>query len=383
MKSRPVALLPYLLLLAILTGCSDEQTPLDAAGAEAMTVRNRAIGTFWSAQDSIMNASPSRVFDQASSNFDPRVYPSESAISLLSAYLVTRETRFRDAALRQLQYARSLEDENHLHRYPEDLSGDAPFGLVSTNAQARLVVGYYLAWHVLGEANYLDWADETLAAFLLLPATEACWNEECFTAWSFLYSREEGFEPWTSCFVNPNQNAVIGLAMTLLFHTPESVFHEDEQVGRLARQQLDAAVVMMDTAGRIPLSASGDDVSLYDTRYGHVTLLHVMWAQLLWQDPAMQGKLELAHGWVDEFTRGGARTLRYYPEFVDGPVPDPAELYYRFPLVYFLDGDQAALDSALDEVWLRYRDYVTVQGGWINALAVLDAMGVPRDVYWQ
>ncbi len=377
MKLNSLAFLVLILLVSGGCGAVD-MAPVQELGSP----RSQAIRSFWSAQDSSIRSRPDMVFDQQSNVFDPRVYPSEAAVSFLSAWLVTGESRFREDAVRQLEYARSLEDSFHYQIYPEDLRIEEEEPLVSTNAQARLVQGYFLAWKILEDRRYLDWADQALTALLSLPLSEACWQMECFPAWAFLYTREASPQPWTSCFVNPNQNAVIGLVLTLLHHEPLSAHFGSEETGLLALSQLRCAMVMMDDLGRVPLSASGGDPQLFDTRYGHYTLLHVLWAQRFWNDPQLQLDLQKSNQWVDEYNRNHSVTLRYYPEYIYGPVPDPTELYSRYPMTYFLGGDMQALEEGLDEVWLRHESFTTVQGGFISGQAVLHAMGIPRRDYW-
>jgi hypothetical protein len=138
----------------------------------------------------------------------------------------------------------------------------------------------------------------------------------------------------------------------------------------------------MDERGRLPVSTYPGDTDLYDTRYGHVTLMLVCWANRYWDDDRYHALLSRSAQWVNEYTHGGARTERYSPVVYSGPVPDPHELYYRLPIIYFYGGDRMALERALDEVWSRWQDFASEQGGFTTPFVVFDLMGIPVSQYW-
>lgn len=349
-----------------------------------LTRRQASIVAFWHTQDSLVRSLPNGVFDQASRVYDARVYPAEAAQSFVSAYRITGLSRYLEDAQRQLQYARASETPQHLHQYPPDLvTGSPPEGLVSSLAQARLALGYYVAFKGADLRECLGWAEEALDGLLLLPRFQTCFESRCFQRHNYLYSLRAPYEPFSGVQIDPNHHAFIGLIMTLLYHEPQSRFHLAGQLKEMALEQLDAALVLMDSSGRLPLAAGVEWNQLFDTRYGFLTLFLVQWANTHWKSPRYDSLLTLGTRWVNEYTAGLVTTRQHYPDSYFGPPLHPAELYYRLPLIVRHGGDRESLERGFDAVWERVESVATLPGGWTTPFAILSMVGLSPADYWQ
>src|SRR5437764_10590429 len=102
--------------------------------------------------------------------------------------------------------------------------------LSTRDYQARQIYNFYLAYRILGDGRYLRWADDCAAAMVRLiprgpredPAGRTC---TLFLAGYFTPDGKPHHETGNS--IDPNQNAEVALAYTLLYHDPASKFFRD------------------------------------------------------------------------------------------------------------------------------------------------------------
>jgi hypothetical protein len=329
-----------------------------------------------------MRSSPNHVI---SDSIWARAYPSKVAISFFSVFGVSRDPTYLEDAVRQVEWGHLQETPNDLIQQPSGApgtDGGAP-PLFSSFGLSSSVLGYELAFKSTRDPRYVQWADDTISALLALPTTVRCWPGRCFNLFYLLYLLDPPFSPYGDVDFEPNQQATHGVALTLLFHEPQSKYFHDPVISEIAHEQLDAALVMMDSNGRVPLASAPTHVNQFDTAYGSVTLLWITWANRYWEDPRYGEALELGAKWLNEYTQGGPRTLRYDPKFYTGPVPDPQELYFRLPLFYFYGGDREALEDGLDDIWMQWPNFETnVRGAYVSPFIIFKDMGIPASEYW-
>src|SRR5438046_2049854 len=135
-------------------------------------------------------------------------YPTEPALPWLSAWCVTRDPKFVVVAKKQLEYAHSREKKGLLI---------APEG-VSRDYQARQIYNFYLAYRILGDGAYMNWADSCAKAMIeLIPRADHEVGGEKFKLFSAGFvNQDKGGVGSLGYFVDANQNAEVGLAYGLL-----------------------------------------------------------------------------------------------------------------------------------------------------------------------
>lgn len=312
--------------------------------------------------------SPDRVFDSPAMGYDPRYYPSEAAISFWSAWKVFGESVFRVAAERQCDHARSLMS-------PDGLFIPKPFGLVSRLSQARLIIGFVVAYEASGDIKYLAWADDALEGFLKLPIEPVEYKGQVFQLFNYAYEPTAPYRPQSTIRMNPNQESAIGLAFTMAYFAEHSRFFHSQQLSTLAWQNLDASLVLQDSQGRIP--SDEDQLEAFDTLYGGYTLINLAWANKYWNSEKLSVAVNNGAKWLSKYSDG--TTDRYYPSRYKGKLNDPIELWQRLPVLQEAGlVSQQFLDS-LDNIWTRWPTFNTFPGGWICPTTILiDSLHVPK-----
>ena len=359
-------------LVAIsLCGCS-------GGGSSAeFSQRQQSMLAYWQSRHDQMMASPGQVF---SSNVKSLAYPAEVAQPSFVGARITGNAAYLADGVRQVEWAHTQENPAHLIKQPDGAPGAAGNPpLTASLGQSRLAIGYWLAWKTTGNATYVQWADDAFAALAGLQMTQRCWNAQCFDLFYYLYFLDPPNGPLGGVDFDPNQEAFHAVAATLLYFEPKSRFFHDATMATLAKNMMNAALVMMNASGQIPLTSAPQFTQSFDTRYGHATLMLVTWANHYWKDPDIDTKLKLGATWV---AHSGANTLRYYPEFLDGPVPDPAELYYRLPVLYFYGGDRTPLEAALTPLWAEWQR-ADITEGFMTPFNIYEDMGIPQTEYWK
>ena len=272
-------------------------------------------------------------------------------------------------AEKQLSYAHSLETPDHKIVYIPEGSDVAIWG---SNIQGRLALGYYMAYKTTKNDMYLRWAEDALEAFLEMPRSEVQLGDRTF----FLFR----YTPDSSAQVDPNQQATIGLTMTLFYHEPKSRYYLDANMRAVALENLDSSISLMTPDGRLPLAQEEFYIHQFDTRYGSFTLFKLSWANQFWKELRYEEALRRSVPWLDEITRAGI-SLRYYPEFYSGPPPDPAELWWRLPVMYYFGGDMVALQIELDKSFEQWLNFADIPDHWSTPFVVFKEMGIPHEVY--
>jgi hypothetical protein len=355
------------ILCGLLTSCASSPELSSPPAPGPLTLRQQNILNYFRDEDRFMRSSPNQVI---SDSIWARAYPSKVAISFFSVFDVSRDPTYLEDAVRQVEWGHSQETPNDLIRQPPGApgtDGGAP-SLFSSFGLSSSALGYELAFKSTRDPRYVQWADDTISALLALPTTVGCWQGRCFNLFYLLYLLDPPFSPYGTVDLEPAQVATHGVAL----------------ISEIAHAQLDAALIMMDSNGRIPLTSHPSHVNQFDTAYGSVTLLWVTWANRYWKDQRYDQALELGAKWLNEYTHGGARTLRYYPTSHTGPVPDPQELYYRLPLFYFYGGDLETLGTALDDIWMQWPNFeANVRGGYVSPFIIFKDMGIPASEYWR
>lgn len=340
------------------------------------------IRLFWEAQHKYINSRDDGIFSEAACGFNPSVYPAESAVSFISAYQATGNVEYLNDAKRQLEFAHSLEDDNHYIQLPPDTIPWIDKKAVGTNAQVRLCLGYYMAYRGVNEKKYLEWADKSMEALLKLQTTDYIYKDKAYKLYNYCYSLEKPYEALSSIEIDPNQQAFIGLAMTLLYHDENSIYFHDSKMKILALNQLEAALTLKQPNGALPLAESR--LNELDTRYGHLALMLVYCSNQFWNNTQIDHVLKDSVKWVTAYTRS-MTTQRYYPQIYNDKLPDPVEAYSRLPIIYAYGNksDQKAIQDMLCEIWSRWPEFSKYPGGWSTPFVLYKIINVPEIYYWR
>lgn len=325
---------------------------------------------FYADQLSRQASAPGGVFSEANEGADaysPRAYPAESAITFWSAWLTTGDNAYRLAAERQIEYARSLENKDHLISFA---------GYVERNAQSRLVLGYFIAYRMTGEVAYLNDADDAMAALLSLQRVAWQYGGNFYQLYYYTYEPVPPYAPVSWPGLNPNQDASMGLAMTLLYHEPGSRLKGDANLKVQALEHLDAIGALQTADGRLPNAEVR--MNEFDTMYGGVTLFQLYWANTYWQESRYNEVLRKSLPWLDQYTRDGL-VLRTYPETYLGPPRNPRDLWFRLPVLWTYGGDLRAWNTSMDEIWDKWPTFADHPGGWTDSTCLLSLMGVQEQ----
>ena len=321
------------------------------------------------------------ILSETACGFNPRVYPAEAAISFISAYQVTGNVDYLEDAKRQLEFAHSLENSNNYIQLPPETISWIDKKAVGTNAQVRLILGYYLAYRGTDDKKYLKCADESMIALMRLQTTDYVYKGKVYKLFKYCYSIEQPQTALSGIEIDPNQQAFIGLTMTLLYHDKDSIFFHDSKIKTLALNQLEAALVLERPDGKLPLAESR--INELDTRYGHLALMLVYCSNQFWNDTEFDTRLRNSIKWVASYTKLST-TDRYYPQKYYGKLPDPVEAYSRLPLIYAYGNttDQKAIQDMLNEIWSRWPEFSEYPGGWSTPFVLYTVINMPKSYYW-
>ena len=333
--------------------------------------QSEAMQRFWKRQQDCVEKEPNKVFSEWRHGFDPSSYPSESAISFLSAWKVTGKKEYLRSAIRQLEFAHNL--ENRYHLLPQHQ--DKPF--VARISQARLCIGYVVAYFVVKDKLWISRADDAFEGLLLLKQTKVRWKNQEYQVFYHGYQPNPPFAPISKTFLNPNQDAAVGLCATLLYHIPKSRFFQKSNLAKIAHNSLDASIALQNEYGTFPEAQT--ELDHIDTRYGHHTLFWIFWANTYWKEKTYDYALRKSLPWIVRYTQKGT-TLRYAPNFYDGQMPDPPELWCRLPILYYYKQDLRMWKITMKRLWQDWEDFADFPGGFVAPICVLDEMKIPRDL---
>lgn len=299
-------------------------------------------------------------------------YPTEETLVFLTAYDFTRDDRYAKQAAIQLDYCHSREKDGLF------LTSE---GSTTRDYQARHIYNFYLAYRILADGRYLKWADDCAAAMLkVIPRAKHTVAGETYTLFQAGFVNPKG-EPagWNKQYIDPNQNAEVALAYSLLYHDPASRFFRDPQAKEIAYEELLASMSIQDmTTGKIAIT---EDIPGGDTAYGSYATFSWTWCQLLWYERKFEPHVRAAGRWLAPMTNLAHGSQRWYPkEIKDGIVPY-WEAYFRLPVLWYCQVDAGPY---IDALFTRIQDPNAVPGDHATAplyWAYYDLMGIPRDFF--
>lgn len=368
-------MLAALLLSLLVAGCGGGDTlgtseiPQTPPPSKAIA---ESVRELWQYQQQLFERLPDKAFTKVVQGFDPKTYPSESAVGFLSAYAVAGDQKCLIYAKQQLDFARSLENSDHL------LPFHGSSKVIAKVSQARLIWGYIIAYLATKDAAYLRWADDAAAGMMLLKRSPIRYKSTDHNVFHYTYSPDKPYSPIEGAVIDPNQEAIIGLVFTILYHTPASRFADSAQAKHIARENLDAVVAVQAEGGELPLTQNRN--TQYDTMYGSFAAMGLYWANRYWKDPKYDGALRRAANWLGEMTRANV-SERFYPKYYRGPSKEPVEMFYKLPLLYHFNVAVPDLKNQLKARMATWREFGDVPSGWIAPLSPMREMGVPDAFY--
>jgi hypothetical protein len=286
-------------------------------------------------------------------------YPTEPAIAPLSAYGVTKGEKWRDFAVKQLNYAHDeLEHDGILRVRPTD--GQHPDlckpAYIHRDMQARQIYNYYLAYKILGDEKYYHWA-VYCAEQMIRALPRGCKEVQgrkfwLFTAEDFdvITQPRSSIPAPTNYGIDANQNAEVGLAFGLLAADPKPFPGFQQLPSLLLTKQECQAIAMRETMASMLVQDDSTGVvpdPVADTMYGSYTSFSWVWVTMLdifgpeygedfrYMKPQFASHIFSASNWLKK--KMDIRTGRdiYYPYTATGKPVGPTEYTYRLPLYWF------------------------------------------------
>ena len=254
-------------------------------------------------------------------------YPTEPAIILLSAWLCTGGQKYHEAAVLQLDFAHSRENDDGL------LITELGF---NRDTEARQIYNFYAAYKILGDKKYLTWADKAAQALIKhLPRTphQVLGTNKTYNLFAAGYCKPDkpydtsALKPW----VDVNQNAELALAYTLLYFEPKSELYKTAVAKDIVVNEMEASLAIQDPrTGGIPIGDSDYWITRFDTMYGAYGLFSWTWVNTYWKNPEWQTHINHAAQWLSQLhTNTGKMAMRYYPSASDSF--EPVDLWCRIP----------------------------------------------------
>ena len=291
-------------------------------------------------------------------------YPTEEALVFLTAYDFTRDPRYATQASLQLDYCHAREVNGLFVTSAKTTTRDY---------QARQIYNFYLAYRILADGRYLHWADDCAAAMAArIPRQSHPAAGETHTLFLAGYFTPDG-KPHheTGNAIDPNQNAEVALAYTLLYHDPASKFFRDPLARSVAFDELLASMSIQNPqTGELPVHESMPDG--FDTAYGSYAVFSWVWCQQLWHDERFEQHIRLAAKWLGPKTDLARDSQRWYPKRIENGVVPEWEANYRLPLIWHCNLANARSFAA---------DLIGRGGEQPIYWAYFDLMGVPRSLF--
>jgi hypothetical protein len=293
-------------------------------------------------------------------------YPTEEGLIFVSAYDFTRDGKFAEQVVRQMELAHN-QTKLDMVMTPHKATRDY---------QARQIYNFYLTYRMLGDGKYLRWADDAAAAMLkIIPRQKHTVRGETHTLFAAGYidpvagAKEEDI----SYAIDVNQNAEVGLAYGLLYHDPASKFFLDPLAKEIAYDETLASMSIQNMkTGEIPLT----DYRMedWDTLYGSYGSFLWVFSRSLWHDPQFDPHIKLAGKWLATKMNLEKGSERWYPERKVGPMSD-WEASFRIPLYWYCGID------AKDFIAGLFSRPGSDERNYSAAWAWYDLIGVPRAYY--
>lgn len=284
MRRKAGCVLALGLAIAAPAACSKKSVDQGALSASAGT----PLFTYWIGIHCFMEQLPDHVYGLHQIS----AYPTEPAMTMLSAYLVTGNPVFRQDTEDQLQFAHSLENSDHLLVIPK-------YPWVSRDYQARHIYNLALAGMLLKEPTYVRWADDCAQAMVdhLSRVSHLDRDGVVRTIFYNTYETAPPYQALSPPGVSPNQNAGVGLAFTLLYHMSQSSLYDAGIAREIALAELHASAAYQTSLGEIALT-DGDPLSRFDTNYGSYTALLWLFSNEYWQDSTLSSAISHAAMWL-------------------------------------------------------------------------------------
>jgi hypothetical protein len=351
---------PLLLLLILTTSAEAAAPPPAVSQADARARWLELAKPLWEARLARAAGKP-----EPSAN-----YPTEPALVFLTAYDLTRETRYAEQAVKQLAYAHDRSVDGLL------LASD---GLCGRDYQARQIYNFYVAYRILNDERYRKWADDAATAMLKhVPRSPyACRGETHTLFTSDLLDRTGNVKLSNPQRIDPNQNSEIALAFSLLYHERASAHFRNPIAKEIAVEELLASMSLQDMkTGAIPLT---ENIAGADTAYGAYAAFSWTWCQLLWRDERFEPHVQAAGQWLGTKTDLSKDCTRFYPSHWQGRVPS-WQANYCIPIFWYCHVDATKFIADLRE---RTAHPEQTPGDDPAPLywAYFDVMGVPREFY--
>ena len=270
---------------------------------EQISYQEKLQQLFESAHEYISNQ-PNKILDLDQIS----LYPGETASFYISAYLVTKDEKYKEDSERELEFAHSLQDENNVFFIPNRTAKDDPgygHGYITRDASARHILNLYIAYKTLDDEKYLKWADEAATAMIKYLKREPFTSTtgEQFVLFASIFYSTPPYKVHTETWIDVNQNAALGTAFTLLYNEPESSLHDNETAKDIALNELEASMSLQNQeTGEIPIGGiyKGYEGHLtqYDTLYGSYTTSMWIMANSRLKNENIEKHIQAAAKWL-------------------------------------------------------------------------------------
>ena len=301
-------------------------------------------------------------------------YPTEPAIILLSAWICTKEQKYRDAAQLQFEFAHSRENDDNL------LITELGF---NRDTGARQIYNFYAAYKILGDKKYLTWADNGAQALLKhMPRRlhQVYGTNISHTLFAAGYCKPE--KPYDTSSLNPwvdvNQNAELALAYTLLYFEPKSAFFKSAIAKEIVVNEMEAGLAIQNAAtGAIPIGDNEYWIAKYDTLYGSYGLFSWTWLNIYWKNPEWRKHIESAGRWLAGISTGqGRMAKRYYPAESDSL--ELVDLWCRIPALWQI---RFSPERIIDSIYGGPGSPNSSSAGSYAPFAYFELMKIPPEFY--
>lgn len=340
-----------------------------------------SVKNFWYSMHDYMQILPGKVFGKDS--FTQDHYPAQAAISLLSAYLITKDEVFAKDAERQLEYAHSFENKDNLFvSYAFNFEYVQP--QICREHLSRHIYSLYAGYKILGDKKYLEWADNNAAAMLnFLKRDKTFFKQKTYNLFYTCYHAEPPYNPYIGqgVFIVPNQNASLGMAFTLLYHDPNSKFYKSKILKDFAYTELRASMALQEDDGTIllPIGIGG-----HDTLYGTYTSFSWAVANHFWQNLEFEKHIKKAGKWLKQYSTGQAIGIQCWRRFCGkGDLDLLEEIFGRIPVLYttnnlkkeFIDYGYSLMQDK--KLILEELQYITRE----IPFCFFEIIDIPKNVY--
>jgi len=300
-------------------------------------------------------------------------YPTEPGIELLSAWICTGNAKYREAAVLHFDFAHSRENEDHL------LITELGF---NRDTDARQIYNFYVAYKILGDKKYLEWADQGARALMIhLPRRHYTMlgTEKTYNLFVAGYCKSD--KPYNTAKLDPwvdvNQNAELALVYTLLYFETKSTFYKSEIAKDIVTNEMEAGLAIQDAAtGAIPIADTEYWNKKFDTLYGSYAMFSWTWLNTYWRNGEWQKHIERSAHWIASFQEvTGKPAKRYYP--AESDQLEHVDLWCRIPGLWKIKSSPYKMIDSIFSSGGESRFLCA----WGAPFAYYDVMGIPAGFY--